>query len=258
MKKSIIYFIVFLGLQATASIIVTGCWRLITGNSDITTTNLIVTSVLSSGLTIALFLLARWAVVSPNWLRSRQWTVLIWSVIAAMGTIIPSMWIQEHMPDLPNLLENEFDQLLSSRMGYFTLALLAPLAEEIVFRGAVLKALLGSYRPWTAIVVSAVFFALAHLNPAQMPHAFAIGLLLGWMYYRTGSILPGMAYHWFNNSVAYVLYNVYPDPDIRLADIFKGSEQHVLMAVGFSLLILVPALYQLYLRMKTAEQQSFF
>ena len=158
MKKSIIYFIVFLGLQATASIIVTGCWRLITGNSDITTTNLIVTSVLSSGLTIALFLLARWAVVSPNWLRSRQWTVLIWSVVAAMGTIIPSMWIQEHMPDLPNLLENEFDQLLSSRMGYFTLALLAPLAEEIVFRGAVLKALLGSYRPWTAIVVSAVFF----------------------------------------------------------------------------------------------------
>ena len=44
MKNSIIYVIVFLGIQAAASIIVTGCWKLITGNGDITTTNLIVTS----------------------------------------------------------------------------------------------------------------------------------------------------------------------------------------------------------------------
>ena len=44
------------------------------------------------------------------------------------------------------------------------------------------------------------------------------------MYKRTGSIVPGVAYHWANNSVAYVLYNVYPDSDIKLVDIFKGSE----------------------------------
>ena len=74
------------------------------------------------------------------------------------------------------------------------------------------------------------------------------------MYWRTGSILPGMAYHWANNSAAYVLYAFYPNPDIKLIDIFKGSEQHVYMALGFSLLILLPALYQLHLWMRHADE----
>ena len=86
-----------------------------------------------------------------------------------------------------------------------------------------------------------------------MPHAFMVGLLLGWMYQRTGSILPSVAFHWVNNSVAYVLYNVYPNPDIKLIDVFQGSQAHVLMAVGFSLLILLPALYQLHVWMRRAE-----
>jgi membrane protease YdiL (CAAX protease family) len=102
-----------------------------------------------------------------------------------------------------------------------------------------------------AIALSALLFSVGHLNPAQMPHAFLIGLLLGWMYWRTGSILPGMAYHCANNSVAYVLYNVYPNPDIKLIDIFQ-TNSHVLMAVGFSLLIVLPALYQLHLWMRRA------
>ena len=84
-----------------------------------------------------------------------------------------------------------------------------------------------------------------------MPHALLIGLLLGWMYWRTGSILPGMAYHWANNSAAYVIYNVYPNPDIRLIEIFKTST-NVYMALGFSLLIVLPALYQLHCWMRRA------
>jgi hypothetical protein len=62
-----------------------------------------------------------------------------------------------------------------------------------------------------------------------------------------------MAYHWANNSIAYIVYRTYPDPDIKLVDIFKGSETHVYMAVLFSLLIFIPAIYQLHLRMKRAE-----
>jgi membrane protease YdiL (CAAX protease family) len=191
--------------------------------------------------------------------------VLVWSVIAALGALVPSAWIQEQMPELPNVVENEFEMILGNRWGYLAVGLLAPLAEEIVLRGAVLRSLLskplfanGSERlnVWAAISLSAVFFALIHFNPAQMPHAFVIGLLLGWMYWRTGSILPGVAYHWANNSMAYIIYNIYPNPDMKLVDLFKGSEQHVLMAVGFSLLILIPAIYQLHLWMRRAEREE--
>jgi hypothetical protein len=73
------------------------------------------------------------------------------------------------------------------------------------------------------------------------------------MYWRTGSILPGVAYHWANNSAAFVLFAFYPNPDVKLIDIFKGNLLNVYLAVAFSLLILVPAIYQLHLWMKRAD-----
>ena len=255
MKKAILDIITFLGIQALVSLTVPLVWGMVTGSPDVTTAMMITTTVIFSLLTIVVFIWAGWTKVSPTWLRTRPWMVLIWSVIAALGLVVPSAWLQEHMPELPNFVEQEFDMILKDRWGYLTIGLLAPLAEEIVFRGAALRSLLASrLSPLAAIVISALLFAVAHLNPAQMPHAFLVGLLLGWMYWRTGSILPGMAYHWANNSAAYVLYAFYPNPDIKLIDIFKGSEQHVYMALGFSLLILLPALYQLHLRMRHADE----
>lgn len=256
MKKAISYLLIFIGFQLLGGAVVRVLWNLLSGNTDMTTPELITSTVVCSVLTIAVFLLARWSEVSPRWLRTRQWSVLTWSVVASLGALIPSMWLQEMMPELPNWAEDEFDMLLTNRWGYFTIGLLAPLSEEIVFRGAILRSMLRSPQltPWVAISISAVFFALIHMNPAQMPHAFLIGLLLGWMYWRTGSILPGVAYHWANNSVAYILYNVFPNPDLKLIDLFKGSEQHVLMAVAFSMLILLPALYQLHLWMRRADE----
>ena len=252
MKKAVSYLLVFAGIQICIGAIVPPLWQHFSGSPDQTAGMLITTTVVASLLAITVFLLARWTELSPAWLRTRQWLVLVWSVIAALGAIIPSLWLQEHMPELPNVVENEFSMILASRWGYLGIGLLAPLAEEVVFRGAILRSLLGRYRPWTAICLSALLFALIHVNPAQLPHAFAVGLLFGWMYYRTGSILPSMAYHWANNSVAYVMYSLYPDPDLKLIDLFKGSELHVLLAVAFSLLIFLPAIYQLNLWMKRA------
>ena len=123
-------------------------------------------------------------------------------------------------------------------------------------RGAILKELLKSSRlsPWSAIIISAVLFAVIHMNPVQMPHAFLIGMFLGWMYWRTGSILPGVAYHWANNSAAFMLYHFFPDPDMKLSDMFMGNNTNVILAIVFSLLILLPAIYQLNLWMKRAEE----
>ncbi|MBR2150084.1 MAG: CPBP family intramembrane metalloprotease [Prevotella sp.] len=255
MKKAISYLFIFLGIYILLGAIVTMVWEFVTGSTDLVTGKLITTTAVTSVVVIAVFLLTRWAEVSPKWIRTRPWMVLFWSVVAALGALIPSAWVQEQMPELPNIVEQEFDMILQNRWGYLTIGLLAPLSEEIVFRGAILKSLLNSSRlpVWGAIALSALMFSLIHMNPAQMPHAFVIGLLLGWMYWRTGSILPGMAYHWANNSAAYVIYNIYPDSDIILSDIF-GSTSRVLMAVGFSLLILLPALYQLNLWMKRAEE----
>ena len=250
MKNALIYTVIFGAIQVVVSFMVQGIWMLVMGKDQVmNATGMIITMALFSIITMAVFLMAKWSVVSRHWVRTRPWFVLFWCVVAALGALVPSVWLQEHMPELPNLVEGEFDMIMKDRMGYFVVGLLAPLAEEMVFRGAILRSLLRwKSNPWIGIVISAILFAVIHMNPAQMPHAFLIGLLLGWMYWRTDSIVPGVVYHWVNNTVAYILYNIYPNPDLTLVELF-GSEQKVWMALGFSLLIFLPSLYQLNQRL---------
>ena len=250
MKKALFYLLMFIVFQLLGGYIVNGLWSLLHISAG-QTIQIISASCLSSILIMAFFLLTRAAEVSPNWLRTRPWAVLFWSSLAALGAIIPSDWLQSLLPKLPNVVEEEFDMILQNRWGYLAIGLLAPLCEELAMRGAILRALLQSPKlsPWGAIVISALFFALIHLNPIQMPHAFLIGLLLGWMYTRTGSIVPGVAYHWANNTAAYVMFHLYHNPE-SLQDIVGPGMRPAMLALLFSLCILIPSIFQLNLRMK--------
>lgn len=261
MKKSIvnsiIYLIVFIGIQCGVTLGVQQIWRWCSGTPDITAAQLIVSMAVSSLITLIVFLLAHWAEPSRKYLQSRPWTVLIWCGLAAVGAIIPSSWLQEQMPNLPNVLVGEFDMILRDKWGYLAVGLLAPVAEEVVFRGAILRSLLQwNKHHRVAIFISALLFALVHGNPAQMPHALLVGLLLGWMFYRTNSIVPSVTYHWVNNTIAYAVYNVMPNPDARLIDLFNGSERTVILALVFSLCILLPSILQLNLRMKRVDKRN--
>lgn len=255
MIKAIIYTLVFAVVQVLMPPLIGAIQRLLGMeiSQQQNATSMIIAMTASSVVVLVLFLYLRWAEVSRSYVQSRPWATLFWCALAAMGAIIPSQCLQELMPKLPNIVEEEFDMILRDRWGYFAIGLLAPVCEELVFRGAILRALLRwTPRHWLAIAISALLFALIHANPIQMPHAFLIGLLLGWLYYRTDSIVPGIVYHWVNNSIAYVVYNFYPDPQMKLIDLF-GSQRTVAAAVLFSLLILLPALYQLNLRLRKAK-----
>ena len=254
MKKAIVYLLIFLGIQMLAGGIVMLIFDLakIGEGSSFDSTKIIVSTAISDVIILVVFLYARWAEVSRHWVRMRPWSVLFWCVLAALGALLPSSYLQEELiPELPNIVEMEFEALFNDRLGYFVIGLSGPLVEELVFRGAILRALLRwRSNPWIGIVISAVFFSLSHMNPAQMPHAFLIGILLGWMYYRTDSIVPGVVYHWVNNTVAYVFSVFYQNPDMELIELFEGNQRSELLAVLFSLCILIPSIVQLNLRMK--------
>ncbi len=84
-------------------------------------------------------------------------------------------------------------------------AVLAPIAEEVYFRGFVFRAYLNQKGPWQAFLFSSGLFALVHLNlPALLP-IFAMGLLLAYLYIRTGSIVPAIIAHGVNNAAAFTL-----------------------------------------------------
>lgn len=261
MKKALFYTLMFITVQLMVTYITQGV--IVAAFSDKISPDsgpvMVGVTIASSLLTIALFYGLKWSSTAPRYYRSRPWAQLFWTILAALGTLLPAAWLQEHLPPLPDLLETHMKSIISTPGGYLALGILAPLAEEAVFRGAVLRELLSTFkeqamsrsnRHWVAIAISALLFALVHMNPAQMPHAFLIGLLLGWLYYRTGSILPGVIFHIVNNTVAVVLEKLYPTNDeMSLLDLFGGNERTVTLSIIFSLFILLPSLYQLSWRM---------
>ncbi len=73
--------------------------------------------------------------------------------------------------------------------------LLAPVLEEMLFRGIMLRGFLRQYSRFGAIVGSALLFGLAHMNLYQFIAATILGLFLGWLYERTRSLWPCIALH---------------------------------------------------------------
>ncbi|MDR0325505.1 MAG: CPBP family intramembrane metalloprotease [Oscillospiraceae bacterium] len=62
----------------------------------------------------------------------------------------------------------------------------APLAEELCFRGLAFNHLMRAFPFWKANVIQAAMFGIIHITPIQVAYAFLFGLLLGWIYHRTG------------------------------------------------------------------------
>jgi membrane protease YdiL (CAAX protease family) len=83
------------------------------------------------------------------------------------------------------------------------LAVAPALAEELVFRGMLLGSLAGAGSAPFAVAASALAFAAIHVEPAsyRMPFAFLLGIALGGMRLRTGSVLPGIVAHGVLNSI---------------------------------------------------------
>lgn len=84
------------------------------------------------------------------------------------------------------------------------LAILPAIAEELVFRGVLARSL-AAHGAMLAVLVSAIVFSLYHINPSQMLGTFPLGLALGVLAVRSGSVVPGMVTHLFNNAIVLVL-----------------------------------------------------
>ncbi len=97
---------------------------------------------------------------------------------------------------------------------------LAPICEEIIFRRLVINKMLSAYSMHTAVIVSAVLFALAHGNITQGVFTFFMGILLGYLYLKTKSLLMCMIAHFINNLMAVVEMCIPVNPLIVEAVVF--------------------------------------
>lgn len=115
------------------------------------------------------------------------------------------------LPEMPAWLKEAMEQMLEGSHLWVTVisvSVFAPVFEEWLCRGIVLRGLLKHWSPAAAIVVSAVFFAILHMNPWQAVPAFCLGTLFGYVYYKTGSLGLTMLMHCVNNTMSVILSNI--------------------------------------------------
>ncbi len=87
------------------------------------------------------------------------------------------------------------------------LTVLAPITEEIVFRGVIMNTL-RRFGDCFALLLSSLLFAAVHMNLVQMPNAFIMGLVIGYFTLCTGSLWTGICIHILNNSLVLLLNGV--------------------------------------------------
>ena len=262
----ILYIIIFVVVQIAVTYAGAGIWAGVKHEGYTSVLNIMLsganpvllalTTVFSNIITLVIFLKTKWTPLTREYLLSKPWITLLWVALFTLGAIIPLEFTYEHLGlEMDANTSRVFESLMKEPWGYVAVGILAPLAEEIVFRGAILRTLLGMMSKknhWAAILISAAIFGVAHGNAAQFVNALLMGLLLGWMYYRTKSLVPGILMHWVNNTMAYILTNIAPQSDGKLIDLFHGDEKTMYYAVGLSLCILIPSFIQRMMRLKKA------
>ncbi len=137
-----------------------------------------------------------------------------------------------------------FTRLFESDLGIWggilRIVIIAPIVEEVLFRGVILSGFSRNYHPAVAIFSSALLFALFHLNPWQFAAAFALGIILGWIRIRTGSVLACIAGHASHNGL--VFFTVYYYADLKEVSIMRHGVasnyviHFVLFILGLSLI----------------------
>lgn len=115
--------------------------------------------------------------------------------------------------------------------SFITVVILAPIIEELLFRGIILEAFLKNYSPWKAIIWSAIIFGGFHLNPWQFIGGAFAGVLIGWVYVKTNSLIPGILIHFTNNFIGFSLMLYFKDGNYYFYDHTNSLIIYVILIV---------------------------
>tara|TARA_B100001250_G_scaffold173944_1_gene149646 strand:+ start:861 stop:1652 length:792 start_codon:yes stop_codon:yes gene_type:complete len=136
-------------------------------------------------------------------------------IIDALDRIIHSIIpTPDYIIDLGQIMQPE------STLGYIFLFLavviVAPIGEEILFRGFLQKFLEEHWKDITrAVLVTSLFFAMIHFNPFWTIQIYLLGVVLGFLSWKTKSVIPSIILHSLNNGTAYIL-SIFNDIDVNI------------------------------------------
>jgi len=151
-------------------------------------------------------------------------------VIEPLSTLIP----------IPELVEKIF-AMLEDKTIYtgIMVVIIGPLFEEILFRGMILDGFLKRYSPWKSILWSSFLFGLFHFNPWQFIPAFILGVIMGYVFWKTRSLWLCIFVHFVNNGLSFLALFFVDEQNAVVADLFTERRDYLLsyfISVGIVIL----------------------
>jgi len=125
--------------------------------------------------------------------------------------IIPT---PDYIIDLSKIMQP--DSMLGYVFLFLAVVIVAPISEEVVFRGFLQKFLEDHWKDITrAVLVTSLFFAMIHFNPFWTIQIYILGVVLGFLAWKTKSVIPSIMLHSINNGAAYIL-SIFDDIDLNI------------------------------------------
>jgi uncharacterized protein len=113
--------------------------------------------------------------------------------------VIPGAEMQDQMKAMLNAIPPGF---FNTALKFLAVAIIAPVIEEVLFRGYLQTAFTNLMNPHAAIWLAAFLFAMVHMQPMALPALMVLGAAFGYFYHRTGSLAMNIGLHILNNGLA--------------------------------------------------------
>ena len=170
-----------------------------------------------------------------------------------------NFWVETAIPPPPWFFEL-FNSIFESDYGwmgaFMKVVIVAPIIEELIFRGIIVNGFMRNYPNFLTVFFSALLFALFHLNPWQFPATFVLGLLLGWLMVRTRNILVCIAGHAINNLLVLLSVTYYQEISQHALFLMGKEKQMYVGALTMAFSVVIMIMLTMKKREKTASPEK--
>ena len=150
------------------------------------------------------------------------------------------------------------DQITTGGWVMFTAVVMAPVCEEVLFRGILQDSLVRKRGPWGGILIASAIFGLIHFVPQQVVAGFCLGIIIGFVYYKTRSLLSVIVLHAINNALATFL-SLFQSEEGRAELTLRetiGNDTVYWVVFIVSILLLVLSLVQVTLSIRKGKERE--
>lgn len=242
--KSVCYLLLFVGMQTLVMLPATiylGVAEALGGDVEAlydqimadAVTYTMISGLLTTAVVIAVYRFRRKPMAEALWLRGVDRPTLLtgaalapalYLIVSTALALLPEAWLESY-------IEASAGIDTGTLTGVLAVAVVAPVVEELIFRGLMLNRLSRVMPGWLAAVLSSAAFGVCHGHPVWFAYAFALGAFFAFLDLRAQSILPSILGHVAFNAISQILSFV-PETE-------SGVEQT--LAMGILLLVAIAA-----------------